>query len=99
MNLHLMSHSPFHTSQSLTQTVQSHDTILLIADGCYHLQNLSLLQALISEHSPLSLKVLSEDAELRGLSEQLLLASDNIVSCNIDEFIQLTFTAQHILNW
>jgi sulfur relay protein TusB/DsrH len=100
MNLHILSRSPFTVSVAFLETLQTDDSIVLVADACYFLQNIALLQAALDDTDCKAVKVfaLIEDCELRGLSQQLEQSSSLVTGCSSDEFARLTLTAQHILN-
>ena len=100
MNLHIFSRSPFTVSTVCLDTLQTDDSIILIADACYFLQNIALLQAALDVADCKAVKVfaLTEDCDLRGLSHQLEQSSSLVTGCSSDDFARLTLSAQHILN-
>lgn len=100
MQLHLISHSPFSSTSPVKHAIANNDAVLLIGDGCYHLQNPNTLQLLLKNTlaEQVQLLALSEDCALRGLSEHLN-SNGDITPCTIDDFVTISLSAQHILNW
>ena len=97
MILHLLSQSPSTQSHVFTQTLTEGDTVLLIADACYYLQQPQLLIELTL--SGVSLLALDEDAQLRGLGQQLTKNQYQVETCSSEDFVNLSLQATKIINW
>lgn len=94
MQLHIFTQSPYqHTTLSQTMpTISEQDTVLLTQDAVYALTSDFIQQ--IKQH-PATWLALKDDCVQRGITHV-----DNTVQLiGIDEFVQLSFKAQHCLSW
>lgn len=94
--LHTLMTSPFRCDvAALLRLVADGDDVLLLQDGVIAaLEGSPALEALLN--APISLYVLQEDVEARGLSAQI---STNVVSVGYTDFVALVVKNPQQMTW
>lgn len=93
--LHTLSHSPFESDlTTLCRTISAGDELILIQDGVIAGIDGSALELLLS--APITVFVLSEDIEARGLSAQI---SNRITTVSYTDFVRLAVKHSTQMAW
>ncbi|WNN48850.1 sulfurtransferase complex subunit TusB [Siccibacter colletis] len=94
--LHTLSHSPWHCDFStFLSALQPGDEVLLLQDGVIAaIEGGLFLEKLRS--APISVSVLRDDVEARGLSAQI---SNSIVRVSYTDFVRMTLSHQSQMAW
>lgn len=94
--LHILRHSPFNTDfETLLRCINPGDTLLLLQDGVIAaIKGNRYLELLLA--APISISVLREDLEARGLSAQI---SSKIDTVSYNDFVRLTIKHERQMTW
>jgi len=93
-SLHLIQAQLSPTKLSILFNIQNEDTILLMQDGVYYVNNNMFITNIINN---INIYVLEEDLLVRGLNNNII--NNKIININYNKFVALTTKYSKIISW